>query len=87
MAASINDVAELSIVSSKFLARRRFRPIQAKVRSTTHRLGSNPKGTVALKFVKKAAQRHSRPKTIVTDGLRSYGAALKALGARDLQGQ
>ena len=33
----------------------------------------------ALKFIKKALKRHGRPKAIVTDGLRSYGAALKAL--------
>jgi len=39
----------------------------------------------ALKFIKKAMKRHGRPKAIVTDGLRSYGAAMKALGARDLQ--
>ena len=34
----------------------------------------------ALKLVKKAMKRHGRPKTIVTDGLRSYGAALTELG-------
>jgi putative transposase len=39
----------------------------------------------ALKFIKKALKRHGRPKAIVTDGLRSYGAALKELGADDLQ--
>ena len=39
----------------------------------------------ALKFIKKAMKRHGRPKAIVTDGLRSYGAAMKALGAQDLQ--
>ena len=39
----------------------------------------------ALKFIKKALKRHGRPKAIVTDGLRSYGAALKALGSPDLQ--
>ena len=39
----------------------------------------------ALKFIKKALQRHGRPGAIVTDGLRSYGAALKELGAADLQ--
>jgi putative transposase len=39
----------------------------------------------ALKFIKKAMKRHGRPKAIVTDGLRSYGAAMKALGAADLQ--
>ena len=35
----------------------------------------------ALKFIKKALKRHGRPKAIVTDGLRSYGAALKEIGA------
>ena len=39
----------------------------------------------ALKFIKSMIKRHGRPKTIVTDGLRSYGAALKALGAPGLQ--
>lgn len=34
----------------------------------------------ALKFIKKAIKRHARPKAIVTDGLRSYGAALKDIG-------
>jgi putative transposase len=38
-----------------------------------------------LKFIKKAMQRHGRTKAIVTDGLRSYGAALKANGAADFQ--
>jgi putative transposase len=39
----------------------------------------------ALKFIKKATKRHGRPKAIVTDGLRSYGAALKDIGAADRQ--
>jgi putative transposase len=39
----------------------------------------------ALKFIKKAMRRHGRPKAIVTDGLRSYGAALKEIGAADRQ--
>jgi putative transposase len=39
----------------------------------------------ALKFIKKAMKRHGRTKVIVTDGLRSYGTALKAIGAADLQ--
>jgi transposase-like protein len=30
-------------------------------------------------------KQHGRPKTIVTDELRSYGAGLKALGAPELQ--
>jgi putative transposase len=30
-------------------------------------------------------KRHGRTKAIVTDGLRSYGAALKEIGAADLQ--
>jgi putative transposase len=39
----------------------------------------------ALKFIKKALKRHGRTKAIVTDRLRSYGAALKEIGAADLQ--
>jgi putative transposase len=39
----------------------------------------------ALKFIKKAMKRHGRAGTIVTDVLRSYGAALKEIGAADRQ--
>jgi len=39
----------------------------------------------ALKLIKKAMKRHGRPRAIVTDGLRSYGAALKEIGSADLQ--
>ena len=39
----------------------------------------------ALKFIKKVMKRHGRPRAIVTDGLRSYGAALKAIGATGRQ--
>jgi putative transposase len=39
----------------------------------------------ALKFIKKAMKRHGRPQAIVTDGLRSYGAALKEIDAADRQ--
>jgi len=38
----------------------------------------------ALKFLKKATRKHGRPEVIVTDRLRSYGAALKEIGAADL---
>ena len=34
----------------------------------------------ALKFIKKALKRHGSPRAITTDGLRSYGAAMKELG-------
>ncbi len=34
----------------------------------------------ALAFIKKALKRHGSPKAITTDGLRSYGAAMKELG-------
>ncbi len=37
----------------------------------------------ALGFLKKAMRRHGRPETIVTDRLRTYGAALKDLGRGD----
>ena len=39
----------------------------------------------ALKFIKKALKRHGRTHAIVTDRLRSYGAALKEIGATGLQ--
>ena len=39
----------------------------------------------ALKFLKKAMRKHGQPVTVVTDKLRSYGAALKELGAADRQ--
>jgi putative transposase len=39
----------------------------------------------ALKFIKRALKRHGRPRAIVTDGLRSYGAALKELEAEERQ--
>lgn len=39
----------------------------------------------ALRFIKKAMKRHGRPKSIVTDKLRSYGAALKEIGAAELR--
>jgi putative transposase len=38
----------------------------------------------ALKFLKKAMKKHGRCEQFVTDKLRSYGAALKDLGASDL---
>jgi putative transposase len=37
----------------------------------------------ALKFLKKSMRRHGRPERLVTDRLRSYGAALKDLGRGD----
>ncbi len=37
----------------------------------------------ALAFIRKALKRHGRPRTVVTDGLRSHGAALKAIGNAD----
>jgi putative transposase len=39
----------------------------------------------ALKFLRKAMRRYGQPEVIVTDKLRSYGAALKELGADDRQ--
>jgi len=40
---------------------------------------------VALKFLKKAMRKHGQPEIVVTDKLRSYGAALEELGAGDRQ--
>jgi putative transposase len=40
----------------------------------------------ALKFLKKSMKRHGWPENLVTDRLRSYGAALKDLGRGDDRG-
>jgi len=39
----------------------------------------------ALKFLKKMMKRHGKPRAIVTDKLRSYGAAMKEIGNADVQ--
>ena len=39
----------------------------------------------ALKFLKKTMRKHGMPKEIVTDKLRSYGAALKEIQCAELQ--
>lgn len=39
--------------------------------------------SAALAFMKKALKRHGRPEKIVTDGLRSYPAAMRELGNLD----
>ncbi|MCV2891310.1 IS6 family transposase [Ruegeria aquimaris] len=39
----------------------------------------------ALKFLRKAMRKHGRPEAIVTDRLRSYGAALREIGASHRQ--
>jgi len=39
----------------------------------------------ALKFLKRATKRYGRPRSIVTDRLRSYGAAMKAMGIVERQ--
>jgi putative transposase len=39
----------------------------------------------ALAFIKRAMKRHGGPQAVVTDGLRSYGGALKEVGNADRQ--
>ena len=39
----------------------------------------------ALKFIRKSMKRFGKPKVIVTDKLRSYGAAMKVIGNADKQ--
>ena len=39
----------------------------------------------ALKFLRKAMRKHGQPEVIVTDLLRSYGAAMKVIGNADKQ--
>src|SRR4030095_273769 len=39
----------------------------------------------ALAFIKRAMKRHGRPQAVVTDGLRSYSAAMKEIGNAERQ--
>jgi len=39
----------------------------------------------ALKLMKRLMKRYGKPETVVTDGLRSYGAAMKEIGNADRQ--
>lgn len=39
----------------------------------------------ALKFIKRTMKRHGKPRTVVTDGLRSYPAAMTEIGNADRQ--
>ena len=39
----------------------------------------------ALKFIKRATKRHGRPRAVVTDGRRSYPAAMDEIGNTDRQ--
>jgi putative transposase len=39
--------------------------------------------TAALKFLKRIMKKYGRPKRVVTDGLCSYGAAMKDIGIAD----
>src|SRR5665647_1393200 len=41
--------------------------------------------SAALAFMKKALKRHGRPEAVVTDRLRSYGAAMKEIGNSERQ--
>ena len=41
--------------------------------------------SAALRFLRKAMKRYGAPRTIVTDRLRSYGAAIKVIGNVDRQ--
>ena len=39
----------------------------------------------ALSFMKRAMKRHGRPRAVVTDGLKSYGSAMREIGNVDRQ--
>ncbi len=54
----------------------------AKVRFRQEAADTRDK-TAALTFMKKALKRHGSPAAIITDGLRSYGAATDELGNRE----
>jgi len=61
----------------------------AETRRGAHRLlyctESNIPCRCAMKFIKRAMKRHGKPKAIVTDGLRSYTAAMNEIGNADRQ--
>jgi hypothetical protein len=39
----------------------------------------------ALKFLKRIMKKYGRPRSVVTDGLRAYSAAMKEIGVADRQ--
>ena len=58
-------------------------PLITRVRSWSPSLPKKRDKFPALKYIKKALKRHGRGEAIVTDGLRSYAAAMRALGNLD----
>src|SRR6202007_366585 len=61
------QVSALAIVASKYLARRRFRLSQAKVRSTTQRRGSRTKPLAAsARLMISSVQRPSRARAALS---------------------
>ena len=72
-----------SAVSDEFLAC--FRGLTAMVHLRDSFVTKARDKKAALKFLKKAMRKHGRPEVIVTDRLRSYGAALREIGAADRQ--
>jgi len=62
-----------------------WRPVDHEGEVLESFVTKNRDKAAALKFIKKAMKRHGRPRAVVTDGLRSYGAALKEIGNADRQ--
>ncbi len=75
----------LSCTKISGLMIRPLNPNRELIPPIRERLTENRDKAAALAFMKKALKRHGSPATIVTDGLKSYGAAMKDLGNRDNQ--
>jgi putative transposase len=60
-------------------------PLITKVRCWKVMLPSAETAKAALKFLRKAMKRYGGPEVVVTDKLRSYGAAMKVVGNADRQ--
>src|SRR3954449_11396155 len=74
MLATRAQALELSIVFSQSLARRRHRPSQASVRSTTHRRGNTSFGRVG------SLDDLDRPVTLPLEGVAQFAARKASIG-------
>ena len=68
--------------SSRSTVRRIIYGARSITKGISSRVMSRRNGTkkAALKFLRKALKQHGKAETIVTDGLKSYPAAMRALG-------
>jgi hypothetical protein len=81
--AKIDEICCLQSFSIKFARRRHTPPRSLITKSIVSTKRRDRKA--ALKFIRKSMKRYGRPEIIVTDKLRSYGAAMKDIGNADRQ--